>query len=152
MHFRTIKSIVDNETDEVIPFAVLGVVIAECCFDAFMEQVDEDVMEEFNKKYCFVSTNLVLGHPDGFVIIGKFVFDVDTNKTIEASKSEIMDDFLKYKLITDNVTMVSEGVVFIGGVQINDADEEIVIKEPTEEEKEKQSKLEDAIRKERSEK
>jgi hypothetical protein len=149
MHYRTVKSIVENEIDMASEFTLCGIIIDEDSFEGFLENVKAEILEEIHEKYAFISTNNILCHPDGFVLFGRFINDLDENKTIAQSKSEMMDDFLKYGLFNNNLQVVSKGVVFLSGILVDNDDIEDA--EVTEQNESQVKGIEEAIKKERSE-
>ena len=150
MHYRTVKSLLENEVDICNEFTLCGIIMAEASFNEFLENAKADTMEQIHEKYLFVSTNNILGHPDGFAFIGRFVEDLDENKTIAQSKSEIMDDFLKFGLFNNSSYIVSKGIIFVAGLLVDNTDEEEA-EEETEENISNVKGIEEAIKKERSE-
>lgn len=117
MRAVTIKKIVENEVDSV-EFSVLGVVISECCFEELIK--DNNYFEKIKEKFDIIETNSVLGHPDCAVIIGKMLDKLDENKSIKILKEEIEIELIEFGIISDKVTMFSNGIIFVNGVALWD--------------------------------
>jgi hypothetical protein len=124
MKADTVKTIFENEVDGYAEITVLGVVICSHCFSDWVDANDEDI-KQLSEEYHIINSNDLLGHPYGATIIGKPVNDLDNNKSIKQLKDEMVDDLLKYGILSDEITIVSKGPVeFISGVMLFDESDE----------------------------
>jgi len=125
----SVKQIIDYRTNKVADIAILGIAMCPCCFNKWIDKLNEKEKNSILDNFCWIYTDYVISWPDNIILFGKDIKILDENKSIMEYKKDIMLELTEYGILNNkDYTIYSKDVEFIFGTLVDEDennDEEI---------------------------